>query len=374
MEKTIGVKRVASLLLLSHGLGILAGFVVFYSFFQTQCADLLVARETNYSKTVRSLYSECEARTNHEVLVCQQNLMAEQSALAENHQNLLQAHESTLFQLTSLQSELEKSTAAGTLLKEEITELKLRVEQSDQAMTNTKRWATKQQGMLKEQLALTKTMMQERMDEIEMLKRSDGSACGVAAYNSGTTTTEEDLIQLQAAIRRRSAAQATQRFGEPPYRVQFLLATHYNQSSTSTFEVEFGAIQEMPHTVFTFLNLVEEGLYLGTSIILSSDGLKVSGGNPKDSMQKHAPSKHLRRYAELGYGSEPLLFSEVSLAPCDGFSFGITGRGPNFAILLEESPSEPFSCPGRVADGRDALLALPKNERVTILDARIVTP
>lgn len=372
MQGAIAVKRVASLLLLTHGLGILAGFAVFYSFFQTQCADLLVARETSYNRTVKLIRNECESRANEEIFACQQTLLAEQSAFAGNQQNLMHARETALIQLTSLQSELDGAAATIRTLEEETQQLRQRAEQSELALTNAKRWATKQQEMLKGQLALTKTMLQERTDEVELLKHSEVSQCNSVA-NESETASKEELVQLQASIRRRSVSHATQLFGEAPFRIQFGIAAHHNHSFTSMFEVEIGALQEMPHTVYTFLSLVDAGLYHGTSIERSNDGASVTGGNPKDSIQKHGTSQLLRRYAELGYGTEPLLFTEVSLAPCEDLAFGISGRGPDFAIRLDGSRLEPFTCLGRVVDGRESLSALPKGEPISIIDARIVT-
>lgn len=373
MERAVRIKQVVPLLLLTHGLGILGGFVVFCFLFQTQCADLLQARESKYNNAIESLRNEYEYHTIDEIKQYQQKRLFDENALIDKHQGLLQAHEATLTQIKNLETQLDSCAAATKASNDEISSLKGQIEKSEVVIANTKRWATKEQEMLKNQLALTKTMLKQNVHEVAMLTSSDQSPCDAASVvGAMRSDKEEEIIQLQAAIRRRNLARTRQQFGETPtFRVRFTLAPHHNQpATTSTFEVEVDALYEMAHTVFTFLSLVESGLYDGTSI--GSNGTKAFGGNPKDSIQKHTPTKLLRRYTELAYGSAPLLFSEVSMTPCGDFAFGVVGQGPDFSIQLGSTSELSSTCIGRIVDGREMLAALPKHERVTIIDARIV--
>ena len=46
-------------------------------------------------------------------------------------------------------------------------------------------------------------------------------------------------------------------------------------------------------------------------------------------------SKLIPKYAEYGFGSVPMLFTELSA--CGVWSFGMLSRGPDFAIYKESS-------------------------------------
>ena len=59
----------------------------------------------------------------------------------------------------------------------------------------------------------------------------------------------------------------------------------------------------------------------------------IAGGGPVTSIRKQ--SKLIPKYAEYGYGSSPLLFTELSA--CGVWSFGMLSRGPDFAIYKESS-------------------------------------
>jgi len=371
----VPIKRVVPLLLLSHGCGLLGGFLTFSFLFHSQCAELMQAKEERSSIAIKTIQSEYDSRIHQEIVFCQRQQLVEQNSLLENHHYMLKAHQSTLLQLTELQNTLANCTSEVDTLKDESIMLKLRLQESDESLRKTKQWAVKQQDMHKSQLSLTKTMMQERIEELETYKRSSEVSRDVE--KSGTRATsviEQEFLQLQSAIRRRSLIQTKQFFGKPPtYRVQVVLAPHINQPSTSHFEVELGALQEMPHTVLTFLSLVDAGLYQGTSITLSSDASRVTGGNPKSAVERKTSSRLLRKYADLAFGSDPLLFTEVPLGPCGDFAFGIVGRGPDFLIQADTSRSPTgLPCIGRVVAGQEALSALPTGDGVTIVDISII--
>jgi len=291
-----------------------------------------------------------------------QDLVSQQNAL-RSQQELLQTHEATLRRITELQKDQEEATATMQSLRNEIQSLQRTIENITKESDETKRSSAKQQDSLKQQLELSKLMLQEKVDEVERLKESKGDECQRTA-----TTTESShdhrIVAMQADTRRLNLAQTIARFGDNQYfSVQFWIRSP-NRSAAS-FEVQIRT-HEMPHTVYTFLNLVDAGLYHETTIVNTNDKI-VGGGKPSGKLK----SSLLRKYAQYGYGITPLLFTEVSTTDCnDDDSFGIVSRGPEFAI-----GNSLTSCFGRVIDGQDALSTL-KDEKesssATIIDARIL--
>jgi hypothetical protein len=373
-------KRLAQILLLTHGLGVLLGFYLFYSFYRTQCSALLTASKDEYNNTLSSLQTKCdwnskrikdsyEETSTKESLSRQLNLLEQQTALASKHQECLASHETALIRLSAMQQEHEVTTATINKQMEEIKTLKQTIDDSVVAVEDIKRRAEKRQERLQNQLELAKAMLREKVDEVERLKSSSD---GAGEYEPAVPSQQDEIVHMQAAVKRRSMAQAVQSFGEAPYTVLFLIKGQ-NQAAT-TFEVEFGTLHEMPHTVYTFLKLVQAGLYHETSLQKGEDA--ITGGSPATSIRKQVQSKLMRRYAELGFGVNPLLFTERSTAPCDQYSFGLVHKGPDFEIVLQRAAAdddmEKYHCPGRVVSGQDTLRGLRKGERITIVDARII--
>ena len=134
----------------------------------------------------------------------------------------------------------------------------------------------------------------------------------------------------------------------------------------NVFEVELAPLSEMPHTVFTFLDLVHLRLFDGTSFA-AADNSRIEGGSPNHAPTPHAVKLH-ERYAKFGYNRSPLGFYEYSPSfPHEAFTIGFTGSpvpGPTLAInLMDNSASrgpddhgkrgEP--CFGKIISGFDTL-------------------
>jgi hypothetical protein len=121
----------------------------------------------------------------------------------------------------------------------------------------------------------------------------------------------------------------------------------------------------MPHTVLTFLNLVENGLYVDTTIDFQKD--KIIRGGSLDSVEpqkgKNLKSSVLRRFANFGYSAHNTLFFDQESSrntPCRHSSFALHERGPGFVVYLtndiaSEGKSNPNNCPGVIFKGRDTL-------------------
>jgi hypothetical protein len=65
--------------------------------------------------------------------------------------------------------------------------------------------------------------------------------------------------------------------GEGPYIVRFNLEFPYEPVEPNFFEIKIFNARDMPHTVLTFLNMVENGLYVDTTVDFAKDKI-IRGG------------------------------------------------------------------------------------------------
>jgi hypothetical protein len=361
--------------LLFTGLGVLAGYGIFFVLWKTQCGELVNTKELLFNETLLTLQNE-QAKlltevggcSNDEHLSQMQGLLEKQTTLATRHQDLLEKHEKTLSRLARVHYTGEASSQLVHTLNDQISQLQREQEESTVQAETTKQQGVRQLEALKSQLELSKSMLREKIEEVKHIK-SDGS-CTTSKIDGGDL---DGIHLLQAAMRRRNAAQCLTTHGEGPYRVEFTLDMPDNEDAT--FQVEFGDLRDMPHTIWTFLSLVDVGLYDGTTLGVIDD--EVTGADPLSGTKK-IQSLLTRQYAEQGHGVNPLLFEENSpRAPCSQFMFGILGKGPQISIpMIGESPIGKFisrSCPGTIIHGKDTLNRLKQlQKRATIQRVRII--
>ena len=139
-----------------------------------------------------------------------------------------------------------------------------------------------------------------------------------------------------------------------------------------SFVVELASRKILPHTVFTFLSLVEYQLYDGTILSLRDDGSMVtSTGNEE---HEYVLKKKLKT---LGMEEFILMFRETSPQfPCGENSIGFDWLAPSMEIYLDpRNESDEFkSCFGKVVRGFEALTAAKKSlsegQQIDVVQAR----
>jgi cyclophilin family peptidyl-prolyl cis-trans isomerase len=139
--------------------------------------------------------------------------------------------------------------------------------------------------------------------------------------------------------------------GQGPYYLEFHLQFP-DGAGTDSFVVEFPSRKELPHSVFTFIDLVESKLYDDTSILSKGDGAMRIGASPQHM------SRLSQRYKALGYGKSALSFIESSQSfPCRRHSVGFVGRGPGLEIHTSDHNvhDQDRTCLGRVVHGMNVL-------------------
>lgn len=403
---------IVQLLCLSLGLGVWLGFGLFYAFFRTQCADLVSKTRRHYSAAIASLQTQCELDSarlqdeykesnSRESLSRQMSQLELQTAQAKRHQECLSRQDSTLARMSQIQHEQELSQTKMKGLYEEISSLQQTIQTSQSLRVEAKQRAENQHGRLNSQLELTKIMLQEKVDQLERFKLQGiandcpevDSILFLPAYQQHETT----IVEMQAAIKRRSMALTVQSLGDSlPYTVIFVVARGPNRSSSTSsnsvvVEIEIDNVHDMPHEVYTFMTLIQAGLLHETSmqlrILETQEGddapFITVGGTPNNKNT----SKRTRQYAEMGWNSErSLLFTERSTKRCSTNSVGFVNAGPEFAIwrtdpknniketIHDNSSSvvHSFRCFGRVVSGIETLSEMEDEIEIgTIVDTRV---
>jgi cyclophilin family peptidyl-prolyl cis-trans isomerase len=157
------------------------------------------------------------------------------------------------------------------------------------------------------------------------------------------------------------------RYGKGPYYVQFTLSIQgENADSASSFVVELPSRKELPHSVFTFLTLVEYSLYHGTAFIAvnnnnttddheSTTSMSIGAKQP-DSLSSAAVTLD-QKFRALGFGNTALSFLEESLDtfPCGQHSVGFDGLGPTVEIFLSDNNASGRTCFGKIVRGMHTL-------------------
>jgi hypothetical protein len=309
--------------------------------------------------------------------------------MTERHQNLLE-------RLAECQNAQESTKRLLQKELDQVQRLTLEQQNAAAAVLDDANAANKKAERLQRQLDLAKTMLQEKVDEVEELKMQAeecgaASAAGTTSRTSSTGTSSPDdennaaYYQLQGAVRRQNAVQLGLLHGQPPYLVHLYLKSA--KRPAFAVEVQIPSLHELPHAIHTFLSLIQAGAFLETTLMkhhdISTDQIRLIGGSPGSTVRKQVQAKLTRLYAELGYTStEPLLFPERSSQPCQTGSLGWIRHGPSLALYMgrkqtsSDNDNDDFSCFGRIVSGLDALetfvTSSSSDERLSIVDARLV--
>jgi cyclophilin family peptidyl-prolyl cis-trans isomerase len=403
MRRTLLLLASEGLLLLGVGFGFGFGFV--YLQWQSHCADLLQRERFDHQVSLQALHESVE----HTLVVAdstQRNRREDDVVNRYATTRMLQcldqqskrgtsgaSSSSTLDETASspsevvveprkehdevLQRELENATKQDIeTLKERNEELLRELENAAWQAKESTLEAERQLESLRSQLQMRSQFLnQQRVQEMAQ-SNDDADDC----EKRSARDLEEQIVRLHASILWRRETAGCRPAGMDTngrFVVEFALDMPgpTESHSISHFEVEFMYLHDMPHTIWTFLNLVQLGLYTGTTLGYTIDEYPaITGGGSETSTDELTEIKFQRQYTESGYplpyqgGGGALLFDEVSSHfPCSQFTFGFLGKGPDFVIPLVKRKyhESQGSCPGRIIRGRDTLLRLQHLETTT---------
>jgi hypothetical protein len=348
-------------ILASMGIGMLCGFGILYRFWWNACEQILIDYQKNSTLSVLDI----------------------QHAAVSRQEALLQSYRETLQKLSQITD--QKDAAMKT-----IQDLQRQVETTERdKMQQEKRLEQKYENM-RQQLELSRIMLREKLELVEKLKeqnqiRSDHRHEDVWDHrhdHSSKEKDEEQIIAIQTSIRQFAYANLLQTYGllsDTPNKesssssilVEFWIRDTNPKSATSSdittatstttsfqIEIKHAQIQQTPHTIYTFLDLIKRGLYHETTISTKSipepdvptnttmNTTWVVGTFPSS---KH--SKWIRKYAENGYQIPPVWFSETSTWSSSSSScqnpnklvVTMKHRGPEFQIHHGTSNSDNYN-------------------------------
>ena len=166
-------------------------------------------------------------------------------------------------------------------------------------------------------------------------------------------------------------------YGKGPYHVEFYL--QFQNGDKGYMMVELPSIRELPHSVSTFMELVEAKVYDNTLITGKNGKINIeiaSSSNAKDGGALQLDNVH----RVLGFSDTAILFDENNTNRnkygCQNNWLGYNGLGPN--LKLYASTNNNFSCFGQIIQGLKfieniRLATTQRNESVQLVMAKVLT-
>lgn len=132
-------------------------------------------------------------------------------------------------------------------------------------------------------------------------------------------------------------------YGDGPYYVQ--VTATVSDATPLIFIIELASRRDMPHTVYTFVSLVNYGMLNNSAMATAGDGtLRVAVDGDSDTF---ATKRQAVGWAELPI----IMFEEASPAfPCEEGSVKFDSAGPSLMLFLSSS-QEAASCFGKIVKG-----------------------
>ena len=158
------------------------------------------------------------------------------------------------------------------------------------------------------------------------------------------------------------------RYGESPYYVRFDLEIDGEEATDDnpSFIVEIETLDELPHSVFSFLTMVGSGVYKEAEFLATNSIIHLDSDEGK--------------VASLGYATSALALVEGSaLGACAPYSVGFVGANGGLKIIMTSDTSKhgSLACFGRIAQGRQTVTRIQRAGRegksVSVMGVQTVT-
>lgn len=282
----------------------------------------------------------------------------------------------TMDEIEELKAELEESQVWINDKRDEIKSLESKQTESQQLITEkTNEIDTLKSELIEEQawakarivrfeldLTTTRELVQTKMDEVkkvnsqlkEFVDEIDGLKSDL--FKSDTRSTGEIIIHH---VQQRDSVICRQLFGKGPYYVKFVINQKITGEIQYFFVIEIPYRKELPHSIYTFLTLVESNLYNNGAAFLSArDGGFQIVSNSNDGVRGGGITlEHKLKPLGMSDGSA-LSFQETSISgstQCGPNSFGFAHRGPGLNLFISPNDDEDSECFGQVIRGQDSL-------------------
>eukprot|EP00525_Craspedostauros_australis_P000656 CAMPEP_0198111264 /NCGR_PEP_ID=MMETSP1442-20131203/3233_1 /TAXON_ID= /ORGANISM="Craspedostauros australis, Strain CCMP3328" /LENGTH=422 /DNA_ID=CAMNT_0043767641 /DNA_START=155 /DNA_END=1423 /DNA_ORIENTATION=- len=333
---TLSVLNLVLLVVTLVGLGALCGFYLFYTMFTHRCSDLVDDMERHHNATHRELEDKyigaleekhkcIEDETRKQEIAELKGRLEGQSSLFVNHQQLLEKHQTTLEQYTSLHKDHEEmirkfevSQNDAHFKQKEIAVLQRNVDERAQELDEAER-------RLAHKLELSNKMVQNKVEENAALKQARDTCRAESKITEWTTK------QMQSSIQNQSRVKCEARYGSDPYALEFSM--RFPSGEHRNMMVQIANMDALPHSAWAFMESVEDGLYNNGSFVASNGNvLEIAVSDPSNA-------------------AAALFFAETSKqAPCRRGSINFRENGPALQLHLRDSSDED-SCFGKVVSG-----------------------
>ena len=227
------------------------------------------------------------------------------------------------------------------------------------------RSAEKDVRVLERELAALDMMEQQKEDlEVEESVRRKASAFvnpkvveEMNALQKKLKWSAERAEELKEQVRALSKRDAVAKYGDGLKRVEIELIFPEGTEGPDTFVIEMAPLDIMPHSVFTFLEMVSSGLLDGCSFILNALHVLKAAPLPYDGTSASDKARAFTRS-----GLESVAFREYTPAyPHKRYTVGFAADGsPSFYINTEDNTEIHFGdpCFAKIVSGFDTIKRL----------------
>lgn len=179
-------------------------------------------------------------------------------------------------------------------------------------------------------------------------KSETGNELSIPPPIEATFETQQDIVHR---LQNRDNMLCRERFSVGPYYVQFAFSVGQGIEEHAAIIIEIPSRLYLPHTVLTFLTLVEAEQYSRSRVSLSPTALSIEPNQLDETHEAHRLSR-----ATLGFIESSTKF------PCTTNSVGFLGYGPQFMVFFDDSGAEEsannHTCFGRIVRGMSSIKAL----------------
>ena len=219
--------------------------------------------------------------------------------------------------------------------------------------------------MLSREVSATSTVVQTKLQDLgedharELTKSYKLLTTAKLSRDSMKAQVESYKVQkkiLKAAVQNQSRRNVEAKYGSgKTIQVEFTLEFPDGKGGPNTFKVEMASLDLMPNAVYTFLTMVEQGLWDGCSFVMKAIHLLKAAPLPYD--QTRSPAETARVFVETNLNGP--IFKEYNQAfPHTPYTLGFAGGdSPSFYINTEDNTDlhEGDSAFGKVVSGFDTL-------------------
>jgi cyclophilin family peptidyl-prolyl cis-trans isomerase len=179
----------------------------------------------------------------------------------------------------------------------------------------------------------------------------------VTELKSRLGSESSQVDRLKNSVQERAKFEVREKYGEGVIRVEMELIFQDRVAGPTKFVIEMASVDDMPHSVHTFLEMVSSGLLDGCSFILNALHVLKAAPLPYDGSPA---TEKARAFTSLGL--ESVSFKEYhEKYPHKQYTVGFAADGsPSFYINTEDN-SEIHAgdpCFGKIVDGIDTVRRL----------------